>query len=472
MARSWAEHGLRLSPRDDYGLDLAGTASFLMDYKIEALRYWNRLNRPHLTELQVRPTGSASRQRIAEEIRLMPGDRLSAHEIEAARWRLRQHRYIRAVQFRPMPGPTPDQYSLEVDAGTRRGVGSRPEFLFNTLSNIGFRTWRVTWWDIAGSGVTTDLLWRWRSEAQRALVDVDVPRPMHLPVYAGVSYDWRDESWHLSGQPNQAADFRLRTHEVGMRVLVPLRLPQLSLAAAVAGRRRAFEPAPVSHPAADPVPSASAVDSQSELETARGVFWMRFSPVLQLSEREPQSGAGVESGLRGSLDLGRTRNPVSQHLSRLSISWENRFDWVSHAKRQRTLLLGLHTGRLSEPGPAEDHFVLGVGPDADFWLRAHPFLRHAKPGQTPLAGEFVLGNMTAAADIKAWKWLKLGVTAFFDLAWMPRLYPGQRTSSTALDAGIGIELGSPLVSSRRFTLAWGHDAKTGRDVFYLAGSFR
>ena len=467
-ALSWAKRGLRLSPGDAYGMDLAGTIHFLMDSKIEALRCWNRLNRPHLTELRIHSADSVTRARVAEEIHLVPGDLLSAHEIDAARWRLRQHRQIRGVKFRPMPGAEPDQYALEIDTDTRRGVGSRTEFLFNTLSNIGFQTWRLTWWDMAGRGVTSDLLWRWRSDAQRIQLNIDVPRPAHLPVYAGASYNWRDESWYLSGNPDQAgSDFRLRTHEAEARFLLPLSVPRLSLAASAVTRTRRFD----FHGA----PQADGSDDgegPAPLDTARRASWFRLTPVLQLRGKEPQSIAGVESRLRAGLDIGRAWEPVSQRLSRFSVSWENRIDWNSSGKLQRTLLLGLHAGYLSEPGLAEDHFTLGVGPDADFWLRAHPYLRQGKPGNTPLAGEFLLGNLTIASDIRKWNWISIGMLAFLDVAQLPRLYPGQPIPRVQADVGIGIEMGSPIVPSRRFTIVWGHDTRTGHNVFYLASALR
>jgi Tfp pilus assembly protein PilF len=463
-ALSWTKRGLQISPRDEYGLVLAGTINFLMDSKMEGLRYWNRLNRPHLTELRIQGTDSKNRRRIAEEVHLVPGDLLSAHEIEAARWRLRQHRHVRGVQFQPLPGAEPDQYALQVDADTRRGVGSRMEFLFNSLSNIGFQTWRFTWWDIAGAGVTSDTLWRWRTDARRIQSRFDIPRPAHLPFYAGAFYDWRDESWYFSENPLQPeSDFRLRTHEAGVRVVVPLRVPQLSLTASALTRTRRFD----LHGATD-----GGDEDSPPLDTARRASWFQLDPVLQLRAKEPQSAAGIESRIRAGLGIGRARDPVSQRLSRFSVSWENRIDWSSRSKLQKTLLLGLHAGHLSEPGLAEDHFVLGIGPDADFWLRAHPFLRDGKPGQTPLAGEFLLGNLTVASDIKSWKWVKVGALAFVDIAQVPRPYPGQTIPRVLADVGIGIELGSPIVASRRFTVVWGHDARTGRNVFYLAASLR
>jgi hypothetical protein len=55
---------------------------------------------------------------------------------------------------------------------------------------------------------------------------------------------------------------------------------------------------------------------------------------------------------------------------------------------------------------------------------------------------------------------------------LPRLYPGQSIPRVLADVGIGVELGSPIVPSRRFTIVWGHDTRTGYNVFYLASALR
>ncbi len=89
-----------------------------------------------------------------------------------------------------------------------------------------------------------------------------------------------------------------------------------------------------------------------------------------------------------------------------------------------------------------------------------------------MAGRFLMGNLTAATDLKSWKWIKLGTVAFLDLAQVSRHYPGQAVPRVLADAVIGIEGGSPFIPSQRFTITWGRDTRTNRNVFYLATSFR
>ena len=139
---------------------------------------------------------------------------------------------------------------------------------------------------------------------------------------------------------------------------------------------------------------------------------------------------------------------------------------------QTTVRLGLHTGRLTRAAALEDYFRLGIGPDADFQLRAHPLFRNGQFGSTPLASEFKLGNLTVGQDLLNSRYLHLGVVGFCDIAQLPRIYPGQRLSKSPLDAGVGLEFGILGSLGPRFTLTYGHDFREHRRAIYLAASLR
>jgi hypothetical protein len=206
--------------------------------------------------------------------------------------------------------------------------------------------------------------------------------------------------------------------------------------------------------------------------TWQRVFWLRMTPRADLLDRRSLTGWGWESHLQAGVDFGQIKDPQKESLSRISVSWESRLDRWSKAGLQSTLRFGIHAGRLSPRGVLEDHFLLGVGPDARFQLRAHPLFQDGRFGSTPLAGSFILGNLTIAHDLFTWKWVRLGAVIFCDAAYMPRLYAGQALRSTAVDTGAGLEFGLSGIPSARFTLAYGHDWQRRRDVVYLSTSFR
>ena len=469
-ALSWVEKGLRLEPGSEYGLDLAGTLHFLLDSKIEALRYWNRLDRPHLTELHIESATPLDRQSVAAEIDLKPGSLISFREVEKARWRLRQHDYIRTATFLPVPGPQPDQYALDVLVDARRKFGSPLEFAANTFAGAGFGTYRLTYWNLGDKGVTINLPLRFKSGARLAGLDIRIPRPAHLGVYATASYAWRDESWALAAaQGTEAPASRLRTHEFTASALVPVRIPRFSIKIEVSARRRLLE-VPVQTGSTGS--GVAAAEQPVARPSWQGVLWMRVNPRLVLWDRRSLTGWGWGSQLQAGVEAGRISHPRPDTLSRLSISWENRLDRSSRAGRQTAVRWGIHAGRLSSPAPLEDHFLLGVGPDTRFQLRAHPIFRDGMLGKTPLAERFVLGNLTVAQDLHTWKWLRLGAAFFADAAYFPALYPAQQLPSSAVDTGAGMEFGIPGISAARFMLAYGRDWKGKRNAFYFSTAFR
>jgi hypothetical protein len=464
-ALAWVSKGLRIAPEDSFGLDLAGTAFYLSGARTVALRYWNRLDRPHLSQLRILSHGGVARQRVAEEFALRPGDLLSWEEIEKARWRLGQHRYITDVVIDPTPGSTPDEYSLDVTVNGRRGVGSPAEFIFGTLADIGFQTLRFNYWNIAGSGVTMTSQWRWLSDAQLLRVDFDSPRPLHIPVYSRLAFSRRDETWNL-GTP--AEDFRLTRTDLGIGFTIPVRLPAFSLALGGGGRRRDFEPAVDPGAPLDP----AVVESRIRERKAVGVLWLRAAPRLQPAERQLSRGWSLRATARAAVDTGWVRGDSGLSVSRASAASDLRFTRTTAGGRQQLVSVAVQGGKLFGPSPVETHFVLGMGPDADFPLHAHPYLRGGQPGSAPMAASFLTGSLTAATDVRRWTWATLGVVGVADIGRAPTLYPGQEMAPSLCDVGIGVEFGSPVSSSRRFTFMWARDTVSGRSVFYLAGSIR
>ena len=465
QALAWVSKGLRLAPDDPFGLELAGTVCYLGGARTTALRYWNRLQRPHLSELRILTHGGVARQRVAEEFALRPGDLLSWSEIEKARWRLAQHRYITDVVTDPAPGPTPDEYALDVTVNGRRGVGSPAEVVFGTLADIGFQTLRFNYWNIAGSGVSLTSQWRWPADASLLRLEFDIPRPLHVPTYARLAFSRRDETWSLGAQ---GGDFRLSRTDVGMGFTIPVRLPVMSIVAGANGRRRDFDV-----PLDSGVPSDPAVRASRMRELrATGVLWLRATPRLQFGERQLAAGWSVRSSTRASFDTGWIASGSVQSVSRVSAAADLRLARTAAGARHQLLSAGLQAGRLFGPALVEDYYVLGTGPDADFPLRAHPYLRGGRPGSTPLAASFLLGGFTAGTDVKRWTWVTLGVVGFADAGRAPSLYPGQDIAPTLCDVGLGIEFGSPVSSTRRFTFVWARDTVEGRSVFYVAGSLR
>ena len=466
QAIAWSLRGLKLAPADEYGLDLAGTAYYLVGAKDEALRRWNQIKRPHLTELRIVTNGSVARQIVADEIGLGPGDLLSWKEIQKARWRLAQHDYFRSVVFDPVPGPTPDEYSLEVTANARRGIGSPWEMLFNTLGEISFRTLRFDYWNIGGSSLTLSARWRWVPTARWLQARVNIPRLMHLPLYAAITFDCRDEAWTLSPA---AARFNLRTQELGVRVAIPVRLPSLSLAASVVARQRAFRP----DTSADPATGLGGpVSFPPQADRAGGAVWLRATPRLVFPAYRLTAGWSIRGTVRGGVESGWARGSASTGQFRVSLSPEIRAERTAGGLRKQVVTVGVHAGMLSREGLAEDHFVLGVGPDADYPLRAHPYLRDGRPGSAPLAGRFVLGNLTATTDVFRWGWFKVGVVGFADCAWIQRGYAGQGLPKRVVDAGAGLELSSTLFGSGLVTVVWGRDWQGRRNVVYVGTALR
>jgi hypothetical protein len=416
--------------------------------------------------LRIQSANPINRQIIADEIDLKPNALLSYSVLQKSQWRLQQHRYIRSVVFQPIPGAQPDQYDLEVQIDSRKGFGPPLEIIANALSGIGFHTYRISYANLGKTGITLDAPMRFKSSARLAQFEISIPRPAHLDLYASARYAWRDEDWDFTGVRKEADPlYRIRMHEITASVLQPIKVPKILITTSMTFRRRRME---YQNPA---VSTGVGTDVRAG-DNWKWISWLRFSPTIGLWDHQSLTHWRCESQLKMGIDFGWSKDALAQNPLRFSGSWEGRLEGISNHGLRRSIRWGVHAGTMTGTAFLEDHFVLGVGPEVRYPLRAHPLLREGMLGSTPLASEFLLGNLTASHDVYSWKAFALGFTAFADSARLSRLYPDQKLPSRALDVGIGIEFGAKANSSYRFALTYARDLKLRRNVVYFSTVLR
>jgi len=453
-AFGWARRGLRIEPGSEYGLDLAGSLSYLLNSKNQALEYWNRINRPHLTSMEILAPDHLNRFSVAEEIDLKPGDLISKAELEKATWRLAQYPHIRSVELNPVPGSGPDQFSLEARVAARSGFGNRGEFLANTFGQIAFQTARLSYWNLWGSGTTIEMPVRWNPQARWFQFNLASPRPAHLPIYAEADYGWRDETWDLGAD----SSFRLRSHQVSTSLLFPAAVPRLAAQLKLGYRWRSFN-------------DDSKTTDFGFAQTATGAFFVALNPSLSILKRGSPLGWKLSSDLKSELRVTRTRNTENGSTFRTSASWENRLENSTSSNLEQSFEIGLHAGWISPQSLVEDYFMLGMGPDTDFALRAHRIFREGRKGMSPVAGHFALANLSWRREIRKVGLLGLGVIVFTDVAKVSRSLAGQSYFGTIVDTGAGVELGWGPLRANRLTVAYGRDWRGEGNTLYVGTRF-
>ena len=453
-AFGWARRGLRIEPGSRYGLDLAGSLSFLLNSKNQALAYWNQINRPHLTSINILAPDHLDRFSVAEEIDLKPGDLLSKIELEKASWRLAQHPHIRSVDLSPVPGPDPDQFDLEVRVASRSGFGSRGEFLANTFGQIAFQTATLSYWNLFGTGTTLEVPVRWNPRARWFRFGLENPRPAHLSIYTAATYGWRDETWILG--PDHS--FRLRSHQFSSSFLFPIVAPKVAAQLKLGYRWRSFS-------------DDSATADFGSTQASTGAFFVGFNPSLNILRWDSPVGWKVSSDLNSELRVTRTQNAENGVTFRTSASWESRLESPTSSNLKQSIEIGLHAGWISQQSLVEDHFMLGIGPDTDFALRAHRIFQDGQKGMSPVAGRFALANVSWRREIRKVGLLALGLVVFTDVAKVGRSLAGQPDFDTIVDTGAGVELGWGPLRSNRLTVAYGRDWRGERNALYVGTRF-
>ncbi len=183
LQRRWPEvadlaaTAVAIDPADTYAWKLLGTARFVENDRLGALRAWNRAGEPRLDLVQVDGL-RRTRHRVVENLLAVPaGETLTDGAFARARRRLAElpAAYSTRLDYVPVPGGL---------AELRGSVAERDLFPRAPLSMAALaavaaatREVRVTLGPIAGGGERISAAWRFWPRRQRLAIAVDAPAP-------------------------------------------------------------------------------------------------------------------------------------------------------------------------------------------------------------------------------------------------------------------------------------------------------
>ncbi len=472
LALTAADEVLRRDLENREAFSLAIRACLQLGREKRALAYWQSLGWPKMSRMEVTSRARTDRNRIAEEVGLLQDDPVSLPALQAGEWNLLQHKNIRGVRFVPRPDADMTRAVLDVQVDSQNGFGDPFTFLTNTFSGIFDNSLRLTYWNWGQSGISVEGLFRRHEVSRLGQFELSSPRLFRRILYSRITYSWRDEDWRLWASPDTLPNrFRLRRHDLTPSILIPIRSPYLAVRLEGNYRWRAFQ-AEKNSASGGTTWQTEGFRNQSAAEIPHRVFWLRVSPSSQWMRREFQSGAAFTSTLQLSLEKGWMFQPGRDTASRASFSTRNLWIFPTWKGRSTSLQVDGHAGALSNPGPVEDHFLLGTGIYADYLLRAHPLFSHYQYGRSPALRKFLLGNLTASRDLFSWHGVVADASGFLDAARNRSSYPGQYVPRTLLDTGFGLGFRLGEHSPLRVTVAYGHDWRENKNVFYFTTRFR
>jgi Peptidase C39 family len=400
-AAALAREALRRQPRDEYALDVLGSALFMQDDEAGALRAWNQLGKPRVNRVRIDGLHHTRYQTVAELMAIQPNMLLTAEMYGRARRRLEElpdHATTRlAVKPEADGFATVDVIVVEI-ATVPHGVVEWAGAAARTIANQEID---VSVPGVSGQGEVWSAGWRWWSNRPGVSVGFAAP---HLRALPGV---WRFDAAWQSDTYGGAQGFRTietRTHG-GVTVADWLSsVVRYSVSAGLdawSGDRK-----------------AASIGGSLQ----RAAFRDRLKLSVEATRWTPLTG-GPAFGSAGGRAVARSSANTSGWVARGEIGFERVGDAAPLA-----LWPGAGEGQVRAP-----------------LLRAHPLL---SDGVVDLTAASAFGRTLGFGSVEAQRWLerpsfvRLGVAAFSDIARASRQETAGGTRAL-VDVGAGLRIKIP-----------------------------
>jgi tetratricopeptide (TPR) repeat protein len=450
-AREEIQTALRLDPEDAYANDFLATLYVLDENLPAALKYWNRIQKPHIENLRIEPQLQVNPVLLDRAFAFSPASLLLREDFWTTEARLRELDIFPRFRFELLPAGG-SNFDLLFRPVERNGWGDGAlGGLLSLLRGMPYQTITPEFYNLQRSAVNVTSLFRWDAQKRRVLAMFSAP--LHgKPAWRYQAYvDGRKENWDLS-----------RTFHLGATPLSGLNLQRIEAGAVV----------------------QSAVNGKFAWQTDVNLTDREFrSAVLPLSLLSPVFTGGLSLGYRagvdynilrlsehrltldstGSWQFGRLFAPSFHAFSKLQGSVD--FHWYPRPRGEDyEMTAHYRAGKTFGPVPFDELFILGIERDNDLWLHGHIGTQDGKKGSAPLGRDYLLLNweidkalyVNSLVTVKAGPLLDGG-----------RIYgesQGFGSERWLVDPGAQCKIG--ILGAVRLVISYGKDLRSGRNAFY------
>jgi Tetratricopeptide repeat len=442
---------LRLAPHDAYANNFLATLYFLDGNLEAALKYWNRIGKPQIDEVNEDPVPRVSPALLDHAFVFAPASTLLLPQYLATQSRLRGLGIFPAWQLdldtRPGGG---------FDAGFRarelNGLGGAGwENLFLVFRGLPFQQIEPGLWNLHRQAINFDSMFRWDAQKRRIFAGLSGPWEHGAKYRWQVSTDLRNENWAVrnsfAGPTPVLASFNMRAERGGF-----------DLASYSSGRIGWHAGAELSHRDFRGVAAGGVLTPEM---LARGYALKQCAQIDATLWRIPEHRFTLTAGADS--QAARLWSNPSESFEKLSGSiawrWFPRPQGDDYETTQQ-----LHSGRIFGQAPFDELYILGLERDNDLPMHAHIGTRDGRKGSAPLGSEFFLENWTLDKNLYANGLVKLQLGPLFDIGKITD--PGTQLGSHEwlFDTGAQLKL---RVFGEGLAFSYGKDLRTGNNAWYV-----
>ena len=450
-AADYLQSALRLDPADKYANDLLGSVYFLQGNLEAALKYWNRVSKPHVESVQLDPPPRADPVLLDRAFVFAPASVLQLSELQTTEARVSGLGIFPDQKFDLEARPD-GKFDVVFRARERNGWGANKwQGLLSLFRGLPFQTIHPEFYNIGGRAINSVSLYRWDAQKRRIWTNLSGPFSEDPKWRYQLDLDLRDENWDIRDSSRNAA------------LLGGLKLRKQMFAAGVTsfvnGRWNWSTGVELSHRKfLDVIPGTALTPDL----LAQGFQLKHLGQLNYVLVRVPERRFIISSGV--STQLGRIWSEPSQGFAKLRVSLETH--WFPQASGNDYEMQGkIRVGRTFGDIPFDELFVLGVERDNDLWLRAHVGTRDGRKGNAPMGRTYFLSNWEFDKNVYSNSLINLKLGPFLDIGKITDSSSRLGSQKSLWDLGVQAKV---QVLGQRVAFSYGKDLRSGSNAFYVS----
>ncbi len=445
---------LRLDPHDSYALNFLGTIYLLRGNLPAALKYWNRIDAPRISQIEESPEPRLNRSLLDRAITVSPLSVMLLPDFEATEERLGALGVFPNRRWELEPNGN-DNYNLVLHSFEDGWGANKWATALSILRGLPYETVYPEYRNAQGSAINFDSIVRWDSQKRRLFASVSMPLHMNPKWRLQAHADGRDENWNLTNSLNGAAapvaGLKLRKLEVGAEIRC-IENGRWAWQTGAAFSRRTF-----GEQAGIPVQAGPFFTSGNALE------WNAASDyrLLSIPDRRLTVDSSASAGV-GRFFSSVALNRFERSNVSLGFRWFPRGEGDDYEMTSR-----FRAGAIFGGVPFDELYTLGVErDDNNLWLRGISATQNGRKGNSPMGRRYLLWN---------WDWSKVIYhDAFFEVKAGPALDTGDISDPSGAFGSHGwlwdpgAQFTVRVLDTVNVVFSYGHDMRSGQNTFFGA----
>lgn len=461
LAERHLRAALRLDPGDAYANNFLATLYFLDGNLEAALKYWNRIGKPQIDEVNEDPVPRVSPSLLDHAFAFAPASELLLSQYLTTQSRLRGLGIFPAWHLDLDTRPD-GSFDADFRARELTGLGGAGwENLFLAFRGLPFQQIEPSLWNIHRQAINFASLFRWDAQKRRVFAELSGPWEHGAKYRWQFSTDLRNENWAVrngfTGPAPVLASFNMRTERGGF-----------DLASYASGRISWQAGAELSHRDFRSVAAGGLLTPQM---LARGYELKQLvqidASLWRIPEHRFTLTAGVDSQVARLWSNPSTNGTSSTtgigSFEKLSGSiawrWFPRPQGDDYETTQQ-----FRAGRIFGQAPFDELYILGLERDNDRPMRAHIGTRDGRKGSAPLGRQFFLENWELDKNLYANGLMKLQLGPLFDIGKIADPGTALGSHEWLFDTGAQLKL---RIFGEGLGFSYGKDLRTGNNAWYV-----